>query len=665
MRSEPNRRHAARAIVGTLLTALCWVPGGALADGGLDVRGWLDRPGVKVLAVEFYATWCKPCMEAVPRWKALHDKYRDEGLRLVVVNTLDAGGACRSVPWTPDKTVCDIEGTLAKSFGVGGNLPAAFVWSWQGNLLVRKGHIGVAEQEIGRYLGRSPRVVVETRGLNGKPDAELATLVRNEIIMAGKLQIVASKAERERLAKLRKDSHRAAGRDDHRCKLGAELSANSLLDARLIGSAKKMKLSVALHSAETGCMLASSWVAFNPKRKAQAVREAVVALSNTLRQAPAHPTGGGWGRPVSTRPRPVVKEGHIGGPVEEWDPTGGQSKSVLVRFESTPAGAIVLLDGRLVCKSTPCQKALEPGRVNVDMQLDDYQPHKEIVRIDSKRTVAFKLKPDFAMLDIVTVPPGVQVRIDGKTASGTALKNRRMKPGAHELVIDGRCYYKTGERVVLKRGDKRVVTLEPKPRPSAIKLSAQDDKGNELTAKVFIDGAAQSQTAPGIFKVPVCSKTVRLEYAGMRVAQQTLQLQEKKLSPVTVIMRPGARTATVYGRAGGRAGGGVEGKSVAAATQKYPGASPAYQKGMAIVLQFEELLNRAADRAEKRGGTGRNPMANKRFLKKFQRLGKLLGKLKEQMSPAEKARFDRESKARLKAAVDRFVKASTGARTGR
>ena len=55
----------------------------ALADNGLNVERWLARPGVRMLAVELYATWCKPCMEAVPRWRALHERYyADQGNRI-------------------------------------------------------------------------------------------------------------------------------------------------------------------------------------------------------------------------------------------------------------------------------------------------------------------------------------------------------------------------------------------------------------------------------------------------------------------------------------------------------------------------------------------------------------------------------------------------------
>ena len=641
-----------------VLLALC-LPAATAAAGSaeLDVRGWLDRPGVKVLAVEFYATWCKPCMEAVPRWKALHDKYRDDGLRLVVVNTLDAGGACRAVPWTPDKTVCDIEGTVGKSFGLGGNLPAAFIWTWQGNLLVRKGHIEVAETEIARYLKQSPRVLIETRGLNGRADDELAAQVRNEVVMSGKLQVVASQSERSRLAKLRKESHRAAGRQDQRCKLGAELSANSLLDARLVGSKDNAKLSIALHSAESGCLLASTWVAWSRKRSAQAVREAVAALINVLRRPPEHPRGGGWDRPVASKRTLPVKEGRIGGESgEDWDPSGGRGSSAIVRFESTPKGAIVLVDGKLMCKSTPCQKALEPGRYNVDMQLDEHVPHKEIVQIDKGVTLSFDLKPDFATLDVVTVPPGVAVRIDGKQVSGSGLSGRRVSAGPHELVIEGRCFYRTGERIVVKRGERRQVKLSPKPKPSAIRVSVKDSAGNELPARVFIDDEVQGQTAPGIFKLPVCSRSLRLTHQGMREVTRQLSLQEKQLTQVQATMQAAAAPRAVAARTRAAAATGAS-PAAAGGGQR----SPAWRKAMATVDRLVMFMDRSADRIARQGPGAHTQAQNRKLLKRLKKLGKVFKALKGRLPPGEKAAFDDAAKARFQPAMERYMKAVTAA----
>ena len=128
-----------------------------------DREALLDRSGVKLVAVEFYATWCKPCMAAVPRWKALHDRYRSQGLRLIVINTQDPNGACSAPGWAPDELICDLEGHIAEAMKVS-NLPSAFLYSWQGNTLVERAHIEEVEREIEAYMLRNPRVRVDAKG---------------------------------------------------------------------------------------------------------------------------------------------------------------------------------------------------------------------------------------------------------------------------------------------------------------------------------------------------------------------------------------------------------------------------------------------------------------------------------------------------------------------
>ena len=223
---------SARAVVSALwLLALSAAAASVSATEKLDVAQWLNRPNVKVIAVEFYATWCSPCMEAVPRWKALHERYRKQGFRLVVVNTLDPGGQCKSVGWNPDGYVCDLDGRIANAFGVGGGLPAAFIWSWQGNLLLRAGHIDAAEGEVARYLSASPKVLIEAFDGAGAPAPSLAAMVQSEVATAGKLQVVAGDGDRRRLAAMRKSNAKLRNTAEGKCKLGAEVSANSLLGA--------------------------------------------------------------------------------------------------------------------------------------------------------------------------------------------------------------------------------------------------------------------------------------------------------------------------------------------------------------------------------------------------------------------------------------------------
>ncbi|NWG16349.1 MAG: TlpA family protein disulfide reductase [Chloroflexi bacterium] len=48
----------------------------------LRLANWRGQPVI----VNFWATWCEPCRTEMPQLQALHDRYHDQGLRILAVN---------------------------------------------------------------------------------------------------------------------------------------------------------------------------------------------------------------------------------------------------------------------------------------------------------------------------------------------------------------------------------------------------------------------------------------------------------------------------------------------------------------------------------------------------------------------------------------------------
>lgn len=235
----------------------------------------LKKPGVKLVAVDFYATWCEPCNAAIPKWKKLQEKYGDKGFKLIVVSVQSEGSCSQPPQWNPDKIVCDYDGDIADAWHAN-DLPQAFLWSWQGNLLVAHGGVDNVAAAIEKYFKKIPRVLVEEGA-----DKNIYKMVRSELIKNSKIEVVASDAERKALAELRKKSSNMNYDTKLQCKLGEEISANSRLVISKQKLGKKDALVLELFSVEKGCLTASGTATMrgNPE---QEVAEAVYNLLKNL-----------------------------------------------------------------------------------------------------------------------------------------------------------------------------------------------------------------------------------------------------------------------------------------------------------------------------------------------------------------------------------------------
>jgi len=220
---------------------------------------------------------------------------------------------------------------------------------------------------------------------------------------------------------------------------------------------------------------------------------------------------------------------------EEWDP--GVAKRVVVTFSSRPAGAVVLVDGKLACRDTArkCTKELRAGAHEVSMQKEEFQPRKEMLVLNTTQVVSWKLVPDFGLLTVKSTPPGLLVRIGNEVAGRTPLAAHRLKPGPYVVAVDDPCFRRKKKSVDIVREQTVNLALSPKPRQGAIDVSARDGEGNALAPDVYVDGSFIG-SAPDVFKVSVCAREVSVRMDGFTDWSSQLSVGERQVKRLEAVL---------------------------------------------------------------------------------------------------------------------------------
>ena len=115
------------------------IPGASAAtSASLD----LARHHGRVVIVDFWASWCKPCRQSIPWLNSMRERYASSGLDIIGVNVdaehRDAEHFLQDVP-IQFEIVFDPNGDLARQFNVRG-MPSSFVFDRAGKLV--ETHLG-------------------------------------------------------------------------------------------------------------------------------------------------------------------------------------------------------------------------------------------------------------------------------------------------------------------------------------------------------------------------------------------------------------------------------------------------------------------------------------------------------------------------------------------
>lgn len=117
----------------------------------------------RVVVVDFWASWCKPCRQSIPWLNEMRARYGEQGLVIIGVNVdaerADADRFLRDIPADFD-VLYDAQGVLAQQFGVQA-MPSSFVFDREGKLIhthfgFRESRSAQHETEIQTLLTRKP-----------------------------------------------------------------------------------------------------------------------------------------------------------------------------------------------------------------------------------------------------------------------------------------------------------------------------------------------------------------------------------------------------------------------------------------------------------------------------------------------------------------------------
>jgi thiol-disulfide isomerase/thioredoxin len=75
-------------------TFICWalLTGMLSLQGDVEVIKWpsleqyINKHEDKIKVINFWATWCKPCMEELPHFEKIHREYKDKNVEVLLVS---------------------------------------------------------------------------------------------------------------------------------------------------------------------------------------------------------------------------------------------------------------------------------------------------------------------------------------------------------------------------------------------------------------------------------------------------------------------------------------------------------------------------------------------------------------------------------------------------
>ena len=150
-------------------------------------------------------------------------------------------------------------------------------------------------------------------------------------------------------------------------------------------------------------------------------------------------------------------------------------EGVLVTFSSDPPGALVMVEGKPICRGTPCSHHFPKGHRYVTMRLDRYRTYGGVFDVaDQPVGVHARLVSTFGQVQFVSAIAGLTIALDGKVVGKTPVGATELKAGEHVVEVRDPRFARVPVRFVVRGGATRTLTIKPVP------VKVEDPRGAEF-----------------------------------------------------------------------------------------------------------------------------------------------------------------------------------------
>ena len=118
----------------------------------------LSKMKGKVVLVEFWATWCTPCVNKLPTIRKIYDKFYNKGFQVVAISLdrdrkkLETFVNEKNITWPQFFDEKGWKNRLAKKYGIRG-IPTLWLVDKQGNLVDMEARKNL-EEKVKKYLAQ-------------------------------------------------------------------------------------------------------------------------------------------------------------------------------------------------------------------------------------------------------------------------------------------------------------------------------------------------------------------------------------------------------------------------------------------------------------------------------------------------------------------------------